>query len=323
MLHVLQICNVGNILGGTAACAWSVTRALPDCRHTVWFRTAPSRQTCEVFSNCEIGHQRQFSRQDFAGHAFDIVLLHNVSARWMEWGTQRPQLSIPVLQYQHSFGARLAAGDRRVLCSRALAEQTRQHKTPVMHQGVPRSRAERPDTRRLSSRLIVGRICTPSAKKWPAWIPEFYTELAKSRPDIDWEFVGCPRPMQSALKQAVNGQARFFAPGWQARKHLRDWHVLLYHQPGVKESFGRVCAEALRTGCVPIVDRQGGFVEQLPEGTGLLAAKREEFGAALDRLSNPEEWAARSSACRGHGDNHFSLQAFRGRLLEQFVYTGL
>lgn len=323
MLRVLQMCNVGNIVGGTAACAWSVTKALPDCEHTVWFRSTPTAQTRLAFNGHRVETVRRCSFDRVGAGEFDVILLHNTPAAAVDWQSQQPQLSCPVLLYQHSRNSQLAGHNSHAFCSHALAEQCNRKDGSVLHQGVPRSCSVQPDTRALGERFVVGRICTPTARKWPGHLPDFYEALATRHPDLDWEFVGCPPAMQARMTEAVRGRCRFHPAEWQARRHLQRWHVLLYHQPDLPETFGRTCAEAMRQGTVPVVDALGGFVEQLPAGTGVLCTNEKAFGDALEELKNLEEWPVRSRACREVGEADFSLKAFRVRLLAWFAKVGL
>lgn len=86
----------------------------------------------------------------------------------------------------------------------------------------------------------------------------------------------------------------------------------------IPESFGRTVAEAMRTGCVPIVDANGGFVEQVPPNTGFLSDKPMEFAAAIKRIQSVREREDISRNARIHADAAFSLAAFRVRLLDAF-----
>lgn len=54
MLRILQVCNVGQITGGTAACAWTITRALPWAQHTVAFLSPVSGDTREAFRPAQL-----------------------------------------------------------------------------------------------------------------------------------------------------------------------------------------------------------------------------------------------------------------------------
>ena len=43
--HLVQVCNVGTIVGGTGACAWTVSQSLPDWRHTILFMSRITPET--------------------------------------------------------------------------------------------------------------------------------------------------------------------------------------------------------------------------------------------------------------------------------------
>lgn len=275
-VHLLQICNVGNICGGTAACAWTITRSLPSWRHGVWFLSRPNDPTRAAFAGCEI-ESGPLSRDRLHGLSPDIILLHNIgAARWP--GGDAPL----IVQYLHSRIAP-AAADVTVACSHWLAAcYPGGVVDEVLYQPAPRPpRISGGDVRPLRQYPVVGRICTPAPHKWPAGLIPFYTRLAAAHPEVDWEFVGAPQAMRSSLAAACGGRARFHEAGWEARSHLWRWDALLYHHPSLTESFGRIVAESLAAGCIPIVDDRGGFREQVTPDTGRLCAGFEEFDAAL------------------------------------------
>jgi glycosyltransferase involved in cell wall biosynthesis len=168
----------------------------------------------------------------------------------------------------------------------------------------------RSDTRALRERLVIGRICTPQAKKWPPDLPEFYANLTRRFPEVEWEFVGCSADIHPRLREACRGRAVFHPASWSARAHYWRWDALLYHNPQVTESFGRTVAESMRAGCVPIVDARGGFVEQVADGTGFLCSGADEFAAAVDRLHAAGERRPMSRAAMAHADEAFSLERF-------------
>lgn len=309
-MKLLQVCNVGRIVGGTAACAWSIIRAFPDLEHHVAFLSSITDDTRATFAGATLHVRSRITDRFVRDLSVEAVLLHNT-------GTDRTESirSAWTLQYVHSKGKR-AAADRTVFCSRWLADQCRGKAISdrdVLYQCVPRpgsidSRPERP-------RLIVGRICTPTIAKWPMDLIDFYRTLAGRHPDVDWEFVGCPAELRSAMLEACRGRAVFHAATWQARIHLSRWDALLYHHPTLTESFGRTVAEALRAGCVPIVDARGGFREQVTPTTGWLCAALDEFDRALVAITTPSRREDLSQAARQHGDALFSMAAFRGRLM--------
>ncbi len=305
-MQLLQVCNVGNICGGTAACAWTITRALPNWKHSVWFFSPPTLETQRVFGDVRILAGSQLSPDRLLSLRPDLILWHNTAAERMV----NPQ-RVPAIQYQHSAGRRGKA-DGHVYCSRWLATECGESGGRVLYQPVPiPPQPEDGTSRGMSDRLTVGRICTPQPHKWPVDLIPFYSQLATQFPLIDWEFVGCPPAMESALKEACRGRAAFHSAGWMARQHLWRWDVLLYRQPGCVESFGRVCAEALRAGCIPIVDNLGGFREQVVEGTGFLCADELAIHAALRQLMDLNQRREFSRRAQEHGNARFSLLRFQ------------
>ena len=110
-MRLIQMCNVGNIVGGTAACAWSVTKALPDAEHTVVFRSAPTKETREAFAHCKIKVAKKIEPGLLEKWKGDFLLLHNISPEAVFWGQQRSALNIPILQYAHSAMRQHAGAD--------------------------------------------------------------------------------------------------------------------------------------------------------------------------------------------------------------------
>lgn len=308
-LRLLQVCNVGRIAGGTAACAWTVTRAVPEAEHHVHFLSAPCPETRRAFSTCGVTTGRQFGSHQLAGLSPDVILLHNI-------GPGGSPLSVPSIQYVHSSGRR-APADATVYCSGWLAKQCGcSADGDVLYQAVPKPpRTDIGDSRTLREHLVVGRLCTPSARKWPPETVEFYARLAAQFPTVWWEYVGCPQAMQPELLQACRGRGRFVDASWSARSRLWRWDALLYHHPHLTESFGRTCAESMRAGCVPIVDGRGGFMEQVTPETGFLCEGEAGFAQALSELQDPGSRRRMSRAAMSHADRVFSLQRFRSDLL--------
>ena len=313
MLNVVQVCNVGSIVGGTAACAWTVTGSLPDCDHTVAFLARLSDETRRAFAHCRLLEWSRVEADAVAEAGAEIVLLHNTHPRHVAG-----RLPVPTVQYRHS-AARAARADVTVYCSRWLAERCGGDPKSVLHQGVPKP--PKPDTalpggrRGFRRHPVIGRICTPTARKWPSEIVGFYARLATGFPDVEWEFVGCPVGLQSALEGACGGRAVFLKAGWSARSRLRHWDALLYHNPHVAESFGRTVAEAMRAGCIPIVDDCGGFREQIAEGCGFLCGDLNAFARAVETIGDEAVRWRMSHRCQAHAEERFSLARFRSELL--------
>ncbi|HBN75191.1 MAG TPA: hypothetical protein DD473_05115 [Planctomycetaceae bacterium] len=318
MMRLIQYCNVGNIVGGTAACAWSVTRALPDFEHVVLFRSQPTLETRQAFEHCKIAFVPHLTSEILMSWRADVLILHNISPANVFWGHEKKNLPVRGLQYIHSAGGSRAGAARMVCCSESLKEQLGHPSIEVLTQGVPVA-VSGTTCRREQKRFVVGRICTPVDRKWPTELLSFYDRLVKIHPQIDWAFVGCPKSLEQSLREVCCGRAVFHRAEFNARKLLRDWHALVYHHPSLTESFGRTVAEAMRCGCVPVVDNKGGFREQIIPGAGYLCGNVGEFSAALEELLIPERWISHSQNCQSHADGHFSLRSFRQRLLSQLI----
>lgn len=311
-MRLLQVCNVGQLVGGTGACVWTVTRALPDVQHSVACLSSISPEMRTGLAGCELYEWQRVTAAEIRRAQPDVVLLHNLSA-------SRCPVRLPVVtvNYLHS-QIRPAPADVAVSCSHWLAERLGWAADTVCWQGVPQPPPlsdSMTETRPLRQRLRVGRLCTPLTRKWPDSLIPFYRQLSAEQPHVDWEFVGCPPTLESPLHEACAGQATFWPAGWSARSHFWNWDAVLYQHPEITESFGRVAAEAMRAGCIPIVDDRGGFREQVLPEAGFLCASPAAFGAALAQLANGGERLRRSRACRRIADERFSIAAFRQRLL--------
>jgi len=311
MRHLLQVANVGRITGGTAACAWTVMRCFPDCRHTVVFLSRVSAEARAAFAGVRVLQWNGITPARVEDTGADVVLLHNTSA-----GRVDAPLPAPTLQYLHS-RITPAAADRTIVCSHWLAGRMRMPGECVVHQAVPRPALPFGwgETRALRRHPVIGRLCTPQRKKWPAEVVPFYRDLARQFREVQWEFVGCPGEMRRPLFDSCDGRAMFFKPSWHIRQRLWHWDALLYHNPHVTESFGRTVAEAMRAGCIPIVDNRGGFREQMNDECGCLCEDASDFAAAVAAIHLPRLRIEMSSRCREHADREFSLRRFRERLL--------
>lgn len=314
MLTVLQVCNVGQIVGGTAACAWTVTRSLPECRHHVIFLSAISDETRQVFSGCEIERWTCVDSSQIDRINPDLVILHNISSGRIS-GTP----AAVTIQYLHS-RISPAPADLTLYCTSWLANCYGADERAVCLQAVPRpKKLTKSDERRaLRTDFVIGRICTPQSRKWPEETVGFYHRLAERFPGVQWEFVGCPRSMQSDMREACRGQGTFLQAAWDVRSRLWEWDALLYHHPTLTESFGRTVAESMRAGCIPIVDNRGGFREQVAEGCGFLCSTESDYLSAVEQLSDTGSRWMMSCACRDHAETCFSLARFRKELLGRF-----
>lgn len=308
--RLVQVCNVGQICGGTAACAWTVTRALPGFVHDIVFLGPIAAETQTAFAPWTCHPWPRVTPELLRTLRPDAVLLHNTAAARVTG-----RLNVPTVAYVHS-QTRVAVADITVYCSRWLTDRCGASRAGVLWQGVPCAPpAAVSCPGRPGCSLVIGRLCSPQARKWPAEQLGFYERLAARFPDVWWEFVGCPTELQARLKTACRGRTTFWNASWERRSLLTTWDVLLYHQPALPESFGRTVAEGMRVGCVPVVDRQGGFVEQLEAGGGLLCASPAEFATAIDRLHEADELRRLAEQARGIANAHWSLEVFAKRLL--------
>ncbi len=313
-MNLLQVCNVGNICGGTAACAWTITRAFPEWSHTVIFLSRPSDETRTAFSGCDILQKSFVEKSEVQRLNPDVVILHNISKdRCAEFD------NVTTIQYHHSTGIR-ATADRHVACSNWLAEQL-QGQIPVLYQAVPiPNQPEVMASRELSDELVIGRICSPQLKKWPIELIDLYEQLATQHPHVAWEFVGAPASLQNELQRACKHKATFTPAGFSARQRIWNWHALLYHHPALTESFGRTVAEAMRSGCVPIVDSRGGFCEQIMhQKTGFLCRHADDFASAIEAISKPNQWWQLSQTAGTVANMRFSISQMRESLLKVFM----
>src|SRR4029079_18474394 len=80
-LRLLQACNVGQIVGGTTACAWTITRALPEFEHVVAFLTEISPETRAAFACAQLQHWRRCIPEVVDSTRADVVILHNIIGR--------------------------------------------------------------------------------------------------------------------------------------------------------------------------------------------------------------------------------------------------
>lgn len=306
--RLLQVCNVGTLCGGTGACAWSITRALPTLQHTIVCFSEFDAEFQRAAGDCRLLRLERVDDRILERLNPDLVILHNTSRDRAE----RIRIA-PSLSYLHSRG-NFVAGDEQVTCSQWLSSQFSAH-PPVLWQPVPYPASPRPAREYgLGDQITVGRICTPTRRKWPTALIGFYNKLASTVTGVNWEFVGAPAELEAPLREACRGAVRFWPASWTARRHLTRWDVLLYHNPDLTESFGRTCAEAMLAGCIPVMDCQGGFCEQIASGTtGFLCSETTSFVMSLLQLQDPGLRWVMSHAARNFAEAHFSLGSFRQR----------
>jgi glycosyltransferase involved in cell wall biosynthesis len=309
-MKLLQVCNVAQIVGGTGACAWTITKALPDWDHALYFfSSAIDEETARAFVGHALYPNKTPLHEKIEEIAPDVILFHNTAEPRMP-----PRLpdGIPSLYYQHS-AARSCQGARErcdvfFAVSKYLADQVNIADNLVLHQPVPvPPAAPRPRAG------VIGRLCTPHTMKWRPNNLSLYGDLNGS--SFDWEFIGAPPVAERQLLEALDKP--FFGPAsWESRKHLHSWKGMLYHADQA-ESYGRTVCEAQRAGCVPIVDKRGGFVEQIEHGkTGFLCETTADFRDAVAALEDPSTFDEMSKQAKLSGDRRGSLAAWRDKFLQ-------
>lgn len=308
-MRILQVCNVGNICGGTAACAWSITHALTGQDHIVLFFSLPTKETLNAFRHCEVRTEQAIDDSIVEALSPDLMILHNTSRDRVDVSSD-----LFMLQFQHSAGVR-ATATKHVACSNWLADQL-PGSPEVLYQPVPiPQQPERCPARNLDDELIIGRICTPTTRKWPPQLIEFYRELAEQNRAVTWEFVGTPPELKDSFRAACRGRVVFHDAGVDARQHVWRWHAMLYHHPTLTESFGRTVAEAMRAGCIPIVDGRGGFLEQIThKETGFLCRDAQGFSESVHAIRDCHLRAQISKNAVAHANKFFSLSTFYSQL---------
>jgi hypothetical protein len=279
LLKVLQVCNVASMTGGTANCAWSITKALPDMRHRVHFlgRTIPDSVSA-AFSGCELTGGHKIDSEILS--SVDLAIFHNTGPNLF------PQYipdNLATVYYQHS--AFPAAAGIRKRCSKVfsvskwLAKECGLKDSDVLHQPVPipPTRDKWPE----NERIRVTRFCTPNPQKWDEKdVLPFYRQLFTKIPDVDWTFVGAPHPVEMKLRNiAAEAIATVtFEDASHGQRSILHTSDVLIHHSSVTESYGRTICEAQRCGCYPIVDNRGGFVEQIENRlTGALCDHESDF----------------------------------------------
>lgn len=314
-MKLLQVANVAQKVGGTGACAYTIARALPDWRHAYQFVNSgigPAADSLRADFGCDdILREPRLTPEIVERFRPDVILFHNTAPDRIP---RNLPAGIATFYYQHSHhrSARAARDlcDAHWAVSTWLAREAGIEPEFVLHQPVPRP--PKPDGA-ARGEFTIGRIATPCVEKWNMVdVPAFYRQLAERHPDVLWEFVGCPDYTIGPLDTACFGRASFFKPSWELRSRVWNWHGYLYH--GGVESYGRCCCEAQRSGCVPIVDRQGGFLDQIRDGeTGFLCGNADEFANAIGAVR--ERFAELSAAAEASGNERGSLQRWRVEFL--------
>jgi len=165
------------MVGGTANCSLSITRAFPDCEHSVHFTTFSSKEAEIAFS----GHRvtcGEVTQSVMQGN--DLVIFHNTPEQ--RFPAHIPAECVTVF-YQHSAARSCSVPrsrcDFRFVVSEFLADRIGLQKNTVLYQPV--EKADRIEDGRTRSRVI--RYCTPNSAKWPEGMEKLYEAIMSDRDD--------------------------------------------------------------------------------------------------------------------------------------------
>lgn len=280
----------------------------------MYFRSGrnPSLETMQAFEGCHVFLNHTTPDEAIGQFKPDVIIFHNTPE------TIFPQ-ALPVgvisIFYQHSglkeFKTTRERCDVAFCVSDYLAEITGFDKRFVLYQPVPLA----PHSRVIGRvRGLVGRICTPNAGKWKSDdVLPVYRILSETHPELTYEFVGAPESIQSELWDLFGERVSFVDPSWKARERFNAWDMMLY-STSVSETYGRTVCEAQRAGCVPIVTKLGGFIEQIKHGVdGFLCESIGDFDRAVTSVMNGRLSRERMIE---RADSRGALRVFRDSILK-------
>lgn len=312
-MRLLSVANIASPVGGTGRCAIDCVNALPHWDHANLFingNSASSRSMRAAlgWAGTQIWIGRRRVAEVVREWEPDLVLYHNTGDDEMPGKLHR---NIPTAYYYHSAHSRRPS-THQMIVSKALANRLQWGHDKILYQPVACpddtiTEGEKSVKISRASEFTIGRLCTPHRSKWPAGVIAFYRRLANDHPMAHWEFVGCPPGLESELRHACSGRVTFRRANPDARAWLHRWHVMLYD--GGWESYGRVACESQQAGCVPVVSRGGGFVEQIKNAeTGYLCQTVSEFSKAIEALRFDLHWSKVSRAAKQFGAKRGSLE---------------
>lgn len=256
--------NSGNPCGGTLQATNDMILALPDCQHTVYLPGNADRRAHEL-----IGKKAEIKYAQPVGK-HDLIICHNT-----------PRQHIPtkglVIYYLHSMAGVKDFKGPRLTVSNWLAAKAGWDPSTVLYQPVSRPALH---PQREAGKVTVGRICTPSDRKWrlPEWLPHMQA-LQAAVPGVEIHLVGCPVTLQDRVGSVLTNCVTHL-PSPASKALIARWDVLLYTS-GIEESFGRVVREAQRVGTYPVVSNKGGFIEQVQQAGGTLVDTPEDVVKAF------------------------------------------
>ena len=188
-----------------------------------------------------------------------------------------------------------------------------------------------PDPRDLS-RPVAGRLSRPDPGKWSALALDVLPILAREVPGFRCRIVGgIPAAVDFVRERGLESCVRFEEP-LTTDQDLAGFFSgisVLLHANDAGESFGLAIAEAMAAG-LPVVthpaagERDNAQLELVEHGvTGLVAASAGEYAAAVRRLLNhPEEAARMGRAGRDKAARLFRVQTLArelGRIYDEVL----
>lgn len=314
---MLSVANIATLLGGTGRCALDCIKALPDWKHRIVFVNGHAKrlQECRAAFPCDVNCGAGKVARACEEFRPDIVLYHNQGPR--EMPAKLPGAPVRVY-YQHSAHPHHGRFDKLLMVSMALASRCGFGRDRVLHQpvSVPTRNMERP----WAGPVTIGKICTPTASKWPRESVQFYTRLLIQH-ETRFEFVGAPAWLSEPLQQRFGARVLFHPASVSAQNLLWSWHAMLHDGPW--ESYGRTVCEAQQCGSIPIVRAQGGVCEQIdPGNTGFLCHDNfEEWSQAVGEVirwtaGGGADFCVKSQLATFAGRARGSLSAWRRKFLE-------
>jgi glycosyltransferase involved in cell wall biosynthesis len=313
-MKLLQVNNLASICGGTTQCSLSITKSLQDFDHAVHFFSGRNGAAIQgAFEGVERSFGSNLSHETLAKIAPDVVIFHNT-------GEVRMPTFLPgdpvTVYYQHS--AALACRSPRRRCDIALGVSKHLcHQSGLGSEWMLYQPIHMDGKREIRDRLTIGRLCTPVPNKWNAErCGKLYRLLSRRHPEVKWEFVGCPDHVREVIIDAVKGfDCEFFPASPAARGKLYEWDAMLYDSE-IEESYGRTVCEAQMAGCIPIVTRRGGFIEQINHGAdGFLCRDDAEFVWAVKQLYDTDTLSEVSECATLAGNSRGSLPLWRKSFL--------
>lgn len=323
-MKILHVNNSSSCLGGTLQCTYSVVRAFPDMEHCVHSFGGPFGDLAQELFGPKVPLKQGLNALDTAREFEpDLVIWNNTSISRMPTTQHFGAMWAYVVHSKHGSAREAAMRCHVRLCvSRYLAEAGGYPKEWVLHQPVtippdPPAEWSGESLRTGGSVVRVGRICTPTERKWdlPESLP-YYDKLIEAFPGrLRFEFVA-PLAKHFDIKTSVRGRIddTTYEPSIKARSLLKCWDVLFYVSE-LTETFGRTVREAQRSGCVPIVSMRGGFVEQVEGGAGFLVRNPDDAVQSFGKLL--EDFPSKSAYCKDVGDRKGSLAVWREQFLDR------